>query len=119
MEEDHKRLNFVTLDAKLFRVTASLYSLSLLELASVLNIPQAIVYRKRLKVSFSQANHLDCLKTLIELAIQYFGNEEAANYWLRSFNIALNARPLSLCRTNEGIDQVKNTVLKLMHGMTA
>jgi uncharacterized protein (DUF2384 family) len=72
-----------------------------------------------LQVSPAQADHFNQLKELMNLAVQYFDSEKAANHWLRSFNITLNSSPLKLCNTSEGVTHVKNTIYKLMHGLTA
>jgi hypothetical protein len=58
MQKYLKTLNLVTFDANLLRSTASRYSLPLIELAQLLNIFRAIIYRKPLRTSPSQANHL-------------------------------------------------------------
>jgi uncharacterized protein (DUF2384 family) len=119
MKKYLKTVNRVTLDANLLRATAARYSLSLIELAIMLNIPRSVIYRRPLRLTTCQKEHFDHLKELTDLAVQYFGNDEEANRWFRSFNITLTSTPLNLCVKLDGIAQVKNTIYKLIHGMTA
>lgn len=96
MKKYLKTVNRVTLDANLLRATAARYSLSLIELAIMLKIPRSVIYRRPLRLATCQHEHLDRLKELMDLAAQYFGNDEKANRWLRSFNITLTSTPLSV-----------------------
>jgi uncharacterized protein (DUF2384 family) len=66
------------------------------------------------------ADHEEKLRALFAFALSYFGSTVATRSWFSSLNLGLGGvTPLSLLDTDYGIDRVKNTIYKLMHGMTA
>lgn len=62
----------------------------------------------------------DALKKVTSEVVNYFGTIEAAKSWLATKNIGLGfVTPVSLLSTDDGIESVRNSIVKLEHGMTA
>lgn len=60
------------------------------------------------------------LHEIMVIAIDYFRTEESAKSWFSSVNRGLGSvTPLSLLGSDVGIERVKSSINKLMHGMTA
>jgi putative toxin-antitoxin system antitoxin component (TIGR02293 family) len=84
----------------------------------------SILYGVRLETMKSIINsdsehHIHELMQLMSYAISYFGSKENARRWFIHKNRGLgNVTPMSLLKTNDGIDRVKSTITKLKHGMT-
>ncbi|WP_363315320.1 MbcA/ParS/Xre antitoxin family protein [uncultured Paraglaciecola sp.] len=49
----------------------------------------------------------------------YFGSVSRAKKWFAQNNIVLDAKPIELCSTAQGIKQIENSIMRLTHGMTA
>jgi putative toxin-antitoxin system antitoxin component (TIGR02293 family) len=57
---------------------------------------------------------------LLVLCDNYFGSREKTKSWLQTPVLALgNQTPESLTKTENGIEQVYDCILKLQHGMTS
>ncbi|MDO6710361.1 MbcA/ParS/Xre antitoxin family protein [Aliiglaciecola sp. 2_MG-2023] len=62
----------------------------------------------------------DDLQKVTSEVIDYFGTIEGAKSWLVTKNIGLGSvAPISLLSTEAGIERVRNSIVKLAHGMTA
>ena len=109
----------ITIDRDLLQITATRYSVSLAKLAIMLDINHTDIHIEQLCLSQEQPQQLISLKELMDLAELYFASEIKANIWMRSFNLGLNSIPLDLCDSACGIKRVKNSLNKLLHGITA
>jgi uncharacterized protein (DUF2384 family) len=60
------------------------------------------------------------LHKVINEAIDYFGATEIAKSWFGTENRGLGfVTPFSLLTTEAGLERVRNSIVKLSHGMTA
>jgi hypothetical protein len=93
-------------------------SMSELNQLSVLFDVSNETIKKLLNAEFScQRKKLICI---MELAVGYFKSQRGARDWFASKNRGLgDVKPIALLNTEKGYERVKNSILKLMHGMTA
>ena len=102
-----------------FKPIASELDVSLAALASILGISKYSVYRKNAQLSPDLSAHLVALNEVLNLANDYFGSHSSSLSWMNTFNRGLTSKPIDLCNSMYGISRIENSILKLMHGMTA
>jgi uncharacterized protein (DUF2384 family) len=101
------------------RKLAADYGISLKILASIIGCTSAQIYNKPSRLPTEPAQRLSQLTDLMYLATNYFGSVSRTNKWFVEYNLGLDAKPLQLCHTEEGIKRVENSIIRLAAGMTA
>mgnify|MGYP003666458955 FL=1 len=101
------------------RKLAADYGISLKTLASIIGCTSTKIYSKPIRLHTGPAQRLLQLSDLMCLATDYFGSVSRAKKWFVEYNLGLDAKPLQLCQTEEGIKRVKNSIFRLATGMTA
>jgi putative toxin-antitoxin system antitoxin component (TIGR02293 family) len=118
IEEILAGLSFRTLET-----FSSESSLPLAEIASLIEIPQRTLARRKVigKLSSEESERLLRLSRVFEKAVALFeGNVDAAVVWLRRPKRALgNKSPLTYSRTELGARQVEDLIGGLEHGVFA
>jgi uncharacterized protein (DUF2384 family) len=112
-------INAECVPASMVRVVATRYGLSLKVLGKLIGIGTSAVYRKQGTLDSNISTHLLQLDRLMKIAIEYFGCEPNARAWFFQYNRGLVSEPIKLCGNWHGINRVENSLMKLMHGMTA
>jgi putative toxin-antitoxin system antitoxin component (TIGR02293 family) len=97
-------------------------SISLIELAQLLPVSKKTVerYRHDLKTNLNRSVSERVLRiALVSLRCEeVFGKNKVCNEWLKTKNIALGDKtPLSLMRSDFGIDMVLNELGRIEHGI--
>ena len=101
------------------RKLAAEYGISLKTLASIIGCTSTKIYNKPSRLPTGPAQRLLQLTDLMCLATDYFGSVNRAKKWFVEYNLGLDAKPLQLCQTEEGIKRVENSIVRLAAGMTA
>lgn len=95
------------------------FHLSLLEAATVLNVPLRTLARRRegRRLDADESDRLYRLARLASQAVMVFGAEEKAATWLRRPNRALNNEPpIRLLDTDVGARQVEDILGRIEYG---
>ena len=101
------------------RDVAAYFDLSLKALANVIECNPAQIYNNPNRLSSASAQHILQLSHLMCITTTYFGSVSRAKKWFAQNNIVLDAKPIELCSTAQGIKQIENSIMRLTHGMTA
>ncbi|SHE63217.1 putative toxin-antitoxin system antitoxin component, TIGR02293 family [Cnuella takakiae] len=91
-------------------------------LAKVLSVAKATLFNKKGAEKFnpSLSEKIFVLADLYSYGLSVFGEKERFNSWLEKENRALGyARPLELLDTMIGVDEVKNMIGRIEHGIYA
>tara|TARA_R110001583_G_scaffold193318_1_gene361415 strand:- start:250 stop:615 length:366 start_codon:yes stop_codon:yes gene_type:complete len=101
------------------RKLAADYGISLKTLANIIGCTSTKIYNKPIRLPTGPAQRILQLTDLMCLATDYFGSVSRAKKWFVEYNLGLNAKPLQLCQTEQGIKRVENSIVRLAAGMTA
>ncbi|AEE21378.1 hypothetical protein Glaag_0412 [Glaciecola sp. 4H-3-7+YE-5] len=101
------------------RQLAADYGISLKTLACIIGCTSTKIYNKPIRLPTGSAQRFLQLSDLMCLATDYFGSLSRAKKWFVEYNLGLDAKPLQLCETEQGIKRVKNAIVRLAAGMTA
>jgi len=96
---------------------ADLYGLTKIDMAKILGAPERTLRRRKM-LSTVETDRLLRFVKLMRLADEVFDDSDAIGTWLRAPNMALgDVDPLSLLDTDDGTDQVKTVIGRLLHGV--
>lgn len=101
------------------RKLAADYGISLKTLASIIGCTSTKIYNKPNRLPTGPAQRILQLTDLMRLATDYFGSVSRAKKWFVEYNLGLDAKPLQLCQSEQGIKRVENSIVRLAAGMTA
>lgn len=104
--------------------TAVLYGVSQKELAEILGVSLQSIKKlnvaKNLPLNKNLSERILRLQEIMYLAHCYFGQDETAMRWFQDVNKGLDyKKPFTVCDTFYGMERVENSLIKLVHGMTA
>jgi putative toxin-antitoxin system antitoxin component (TIGR02293 family) len=75
---------------------------------------------KNLPLNKNLSERILRLQEIMYLAQCYFGQDETAMRWFQDVNKGLDdKKPFTVCDTFYGMERVENSLMKLVHGMTA
>jgi putative toxin-antitoxin system antitoxin component (TIGR02293 family) len=116
---------YAGVDVDYVAVIAEQFGVSQKAISDVLGISIRVVQNKRRakdnrKLDKNVTERLLRLHKLLFTAVCYFGSNDSAKHWFNTPNVGLgNTPPFFVCDTFLGMDNVENTIQKLVHGMTA
>jgi putative toxin-antitoxin system antitoxin component (TIGR02293 family) len=106
------------LPTKSLETMGNLLELSQPHLADLMGISVRTLQRSKQTLSPAVSDHLYRLGNLLETAMRFHGNREAAVLWLKNPNIALGGvAPLKYARTEAGSQAILDLLGGLEHGV--
>lgn len=104
---------------KEFTALRDALELSTDELTTLLGIPRRTLSKRQAEGVFkpSESNSISRVARLFRQAVDYFGNEGDALFWLKTPVPALNATPISLLDTDPGAEAVSVLLRQLAWGI--
>lgn len=88
-------------------------------IAKMLNVTKATLFNKRTGERFdsSLSERLMALTDLYSYGYDVMGSREKFNRWMKTDNVALQGKPLDFADTIYGINEIKNILGRIEHGI--
>lgn len=99
----------------MFKHVASVYDISLMMLADILDISPSTIYQKNGKLNQNLTERLLRLDILISKASLLFNGLSIAQDWFKQHQSILGCKPIEICDTFNGMNQIEDTLNQLLY----